>query len=598
MPIPVALAPIFGMLAAGGMMAGTDVMARKQRKRNLEYTQELAELQRQHRFQQNIQTMNMINALTGGDYTQFQDPYAQQSQGPVQTPTPKPAGQAPETTGYMQKSMAGEEAVYPTPPEPPKHHLRTGQPIEDMKQEAISSYGGGPIFPDRGDALPVPRRLRLDKLKMSAKGELSAEFTPDTRAEEMFYTQRFMNTYNSVLGITKNSEQALDSALRAVPIIPDGLGGIIDKLPGMSPGFRTSIMYRGYLQAVREGYTADRGTILEVFDRLGFHPTMDEIAQFEELALEDLTKMYMQSADFRSAVVNGTARLGVPGIPQNSPEYPQRLRELAREHAQEDLWGLPKGQGLAAEPMEILMTDEAKRITQNLGLDYRMLSPEQRANAEELAVEQNLNRALMREMQLAEVRATADDYAAAKKIEPLLDELETLSAGIFTGQGGILNRLWESAKLKAAQASQAGDFGVAVATYAAKSQAYLAHFARYYGERGVLTDQDIERAAMNIPIMFPADAQNVAMNKMRNIRVLIDELEAKVQAKMRGEYVPTGKEVSFSSLPEYEAWAREKWNKYRKGLSGFRAPEEEATAQAPAASAGSNRFKGLADKVK
>lgn len=86
-------------------------------------------------------------------------------------------------------------------------------------------------------------------------------------------------------------------------------------------------------------------------------------------------------------------------------------------------------------------------------------------------------------------------------------------------KGGILNRLEGAAKGNYAALTQEGENGAAAATYASTINAFLSKLSRASGEKGVLTDKDIDRIQKAIPDF--SDSPETAAMKLKTIREII-----------------------------------------------------------------------------
>jgi hypothetical protein len=118
-------------------------------------------------------------------------------------------------------------------------------------------------------------------------------------------------------------------------------------------------------------------------------------------------------------------------------------------------------------------------------------------------------------------RDTIQELSAARAIVIQLGEL---SQKIPRGQG--LGRLAVGAKSKAAGFAQSAGLGEDVANYQAMAVGMLANLSRATGERGVLTNQDVDRVKKNIPTVD--DTEVVSANKLGNLSALFDDLEQRV----------------------------------------------------------------------
>lgn len=103
----------------------------------------------------------------------------------------------------------------------------------------------------------------------------------------------------------------------------------------------------------------------------------------------------------------------------------------------------------------------------------------------------------------------------------IIGELEALSKKLHTAKGWV-SRLTSAPSAMTRQALQTDSDLV---LFNSVGDATLANFARVFGERGTLTDQDIGRARNMIPKMWPIpDTKAVAQKKLGMLRGLIEEV--------------------------------------------------------------------------
>lgn len=115
-------------------------------------------------------------------------------------------------------------------------------------------------------------------------------------------------------------------------------------------------------------------------------------------------------------------------------------------------------------------------------------------------------------------RDTIKEVNAARAI---LTQLGELSGKIPRGKGA--GRFKQGIKSSVAGFAQSEGLGEAVANYQAMADGMLANISRATGERGVLTNQDIDRVKKNIPTVL--DTDTVARNKLKNIDDLFNEFQ-------------------------------------------------------------------------
>ena len=105
----------------------------------------------------------------------------------------------------------------------------------------------------------------------------------------------------------------------------------------------------------------------------------------------------------------------------------------------------------------------------------------------------------------------------------IVDRLNDQVNVLFTSAGPV-ERLVDSGSMNLQswlQTEKGADF----ATYQALTEGVLSNIVRYFGERGALTDRDIERARNLLPKLLPVpDTREVATKKMDQLRELIMEI--------------------------------------------------------------------------
>ena len=157
---------------------------------------------------------------------------------------------------------------------------------------------------------------------------------------------------------------------------------------------------------------------------------------------------------------------------------------------------------------------------------------EQQANLE--AVDQTMALGIARE------RGKAG--AQAEQVAPLIAGLEEMALALNT-QVDLVPRLMEGGKMWAYGLAQKGPYdiqvgdemvniGVLVSDYASASKSFLGTLARVFGgERGVLTQQDIERIARALAKL--GDSKDVTIRKMKRLRKQMEDIQerANIAAK-------------------------------------------------------------------
>lgn len=100
-----------------------------------------------------------------------------------------------------------------------------------------------------------------------------------------------------------------------------------------------------------------------------------------------------------------------------------------------------------------------------------------------------------------------------------LSQIEGLAKDIFSNSTASIKAALLQKIPGLSQQSQSTDLGGKVASYIAKSNAYLASIARASGEKGVLTEQDVTRAKAALPNLY-FDNLSTANTKLKDVRGL------------------------------------------------------------------------------
>ena len=202
------------------------------------------------------------------------------------------------------------------------------------------------------------------------------------------------------------------------------------------------------------------------------------------------------------ALTIGMGAGGFQGGQAVAPE--EQLRSLV---APQIAGQLPE-QGITTEQMQqVLLSPEiSEKTKKNILAAYKLQPGSQLTSAEKDKVNQ-ANSALNL------VNVLADNFA----------ELQGLG---LTAKGGGLGRLQGLLGIGAA-VTQAGEGGAAAAAYKDTKDAFLSKLSRASGEKGVLTDKDIERISKALPRF--TDSPETAARKIQTVRQIIgDAVSAKL----------------------------------------------------------------------
>ena len=135
-------------------------------------------------------------------------------------------------------------------------------------------------------------------------------------------------------------------------------------------------------------------------------------------------------------------------------------------------------------------------------------------------------------------RKRAEAGAQAEQVVPLIDGLEQMALAL-NKEVDLAPRLWEGAKMWLYGKAQKGpyeikvgdemvDVGVLVADYTFAAQSFLGTLARVFGgERGVLTQQDIERIAKAIPKL--GGSKGLTQRQMKRLRTQMEKIMARAK---------------------------------------------------------------------
>ena len=124
---------------------------------------------------------------------------------------------------------------------------------------------------------------------------------------------------------------------------------------------------------------------------------------------------------------------------------------------------------------------------------------------------------------------------AGKSALGIIDSLEGMSSGLFKPFNGITERaIVSGTNFK----DYMGGQSTALSTYVDARKGTLSMIVRALGEKGVLTQQDIQRIQSFIPSVFPIpDTPEAANNKFNQLRGIIKEINGRFEQEGRS---PTG----------------------------------------------------------
>lgn len=129
-------------------------------------------------------------------------------------------------------------------------------------------------------------------------------------------------------------------------------------------------------------------------------------------------------------------------------------------------------------------------------------------------------------------QSTQESFKATKAI---LNRLEDMAGTLFTVDG-LWSRLIESGKTDLAYLTQSNPD---VVLFQSLKNGILANIVRAFGERGTLTDEDIDRARKLLPNLLPIiDTEVVAKGKLQQLKDLIVEIGSRDPKKFKGNISP------------------------------------------------------------
>ena len=197
----------------------------------------------------------------------------------------------------------------------------------------------------------------------------------------------------------------------------------------------------------------------------------------------------------------------------------------------------------ATRAWELHLASQAKTVADPLD----KIVPMEEARSRQLPGIMTYRQAMQYEKTVPITAATSTQKEAAEVSQKILGELTTLSKKLHTAKGWV-SRLTSAPSAMARQLLQT-DTDLVV--YNAASDAVLANFARIFGERGTLTDQDIDRARALIPKMWPVpDTKDAAQRKFGLLDRLVKEVAKRPQgsaAQFGTPYNPTNSATGASS---------------------------------------------------
>ena len=136
--------------------------------------------------------------------------------------------------------------------------------------------------------------------------------------------------------------------------------------------------------------------------------------------------------------------------------------------------------------------------------------------------------------------------AQLKSVTATLDKLENLTEQTFTGEPGVINRLWNDAINAWGRLSQNDKELVLFESF---SQGTVAQLVRAAGEKGALSNKDIERGLNLIPqsgdgFTILPDTREVALGKIKQLRSWFDDISGKVTTDQPTTEAATAKSIS------------------------------------------------------
>jgi len=404
-------------------------------------------------------------------------------------------------------------------------------PLDEVaeQQKTLAELVGAPKplgAPDEPDA--PPPKFRVNRISVSPEGEIAVSLEPNKQAEFYYHFRQNFKELRNLVGPVAAKQEALYRAMLATGTLPPSRE-FIDLLA--FPKEQQQMLARNY--------------ILENLPRLGVQRVQTELTKLPDVSLEDIERLF------------GIAYNTYRNLWLTDPMLSTVLRqEVQRLHP--DL----SGEALVAE-MELAASRKAYDLVGGVGVDETEAGrirpqvtrikdlPDEDIQQELIAQGHSLNDYVAREdiikareaLQARRIEQIAQETqartlaaersrqaAAAANILPVVDELAEIITKLNTAEG--LARFWETAKLHGWAFLQTGgpmieykgerySAGELAAFYRDRAATALAQFARFFGERGVLTEFDVERAAKILPKL--GDSRGVTMLKMKSFRTLIKE---------------------------------------------------------------------------
>lgn len=132
--------------------------------------------------------------------------------------------------------------------------------------------------------------------------------------------------------------------------------------------------------------------------------------------------------------------------------------------------------------------------------------------------EAEVQRGIRGQVEAATAKKVEDLKIAASDLKFFMQDLLDMSTQINTAVGP--SRIFEGLLTRGAAFFQTSEYGALAADFLATRQAYLAKFARAFGEVGVLTEFDIKRAEYMLPTVY--DSKRLAQRKLERLARFVE----------------------------------------------------------------------------
>lgn len=466
------------------------------------------------------------------------------------------------------------------------------QPIKEPPIQTTPPSGtaaGGTLFPEPTLETPEPppvadaplgaihKSLRSITLPMPGGGSIT--LAPPIEADALITYKDHLDRFSQTMPRDTASMEALYStAIDTGFVLP---ADILERFD-FSPEKQASMMRSQFIGLVpTEGVEGAREALSKLYPDI---PQATWDATYSDSY--NINRLVLQTADwFRVMVQRDTQLTG------SALEAEVELRAARASSNMLGGWTPTPAEAERVRPQAMQIKDipdkDIKQEWINAGFtlnDYvpqpegpRRAPPPTMAQAAQAVEDREATQAGIRAMRVEEAKAAS----LAREMEPMVNEIADMAITLNSVEG--LARFWHGAKLKGLSYIQGGGplltlpdgtqeyTGTLAADYVDVIETYLAKFARSGGERGVLTEQDVDRAKKNFSPL--GTSKSLTARKTRRMRKHIREIAARPDGWARG------KPGAFADGAAAEAYVNRQASAFRQTLLGEAAPPADESKQ-------------------